>query len=251
MLDRREPSRILRRRRPQTFVAATPTASNSAPSSGPCPAGQTASYTGISDPALAAPVAGTPPPAGFTFESIYCNGAYLETVQVAVGAAPGPGAPTITGAQLAQQAFAGFTIATPVPVLSPSTAIVNFPTWMWLQTSWTTQSATAAVAGLSATVTATPTNAIWTMGDGSQVTCDGPGVAYDPNIADSAQHTDCSHTYQETSGTGPGGRFAATVTVNYATSWTATDGTTGALGTISATANFAVTVKEIEAVNST
>ena len=40
--------------------------------------------------------------------------------------------------------------------------------------------------------TATPTKVVWDMGDGSTVTCDGPGTPYDPN--DPNAHLACTAT---------------------------------------------------------
>lgn len=225
-------------------------------SSGPCPAGETASYVietsgGLpvtAQPGDVNPLTGSPVKPGSTLEDIYCNGVLLTVVVVPPGGG-GPAAPKITGAQLAQQALSRFKVSAPTPMLSPTRAVVNYPTWLWLQGGWSPQSATATVPGLSATVTARPTKVVWNMGDGGQVTCDGPGTAYNPNVADSAQHTDCSYTYATSSAGVPGGTFTASVTVYFGASWKATDGTAGQLGTVTGAANFPVTVEQIESVN--
>lgn len=223
--------------------------------SGPCPAGETASYVtetagGLpiqAQPGDTNPLTGAPVQPGSTLEDIYCNGVLLTVVVVPPG--EGPAAAQITGAQLANRAFSSFKVTAPTPTLSPAKAVVNYPTWLWLQGGWAPQSATATVPGLSATVTATPSKVVWSMGDGHQVTCAGPGVAYDPELADSAQHTDCSYTYATSSAGQSNGSFTASVTVYYGASWTATDGTAGQLGTVTGVTTFAVTVEQIEAVN--
>jgi hypothetical protein len=194
------------------------------------------------------PLTGAPVKPGSTLEDIYCNGVLLTVVVVPPGGA-GPAVPRITGAQLAQQAFSRFKVTAPTPVLSPAKAVVNYPTWLWLQGGWSPQSATATVPGLSATVTAAPSKVVWDMGDGGQVTCTGPGTHYNPNLPDAAQHTDCSYTYAKSSAGTSGGSFTATVTVYFGASWRATDGTAGQLGTVTGVANFPVTVEQIEAVN--
>jgi hypothetical protein len=194
------------------------------------------------------PLTAAPVQAGSTLEDIYCNGVLLTVVVVPPSGA-GPAAPRITGAQLAQRAFSRFKVSAPAPVLSPAKAVVNYPTWLWLVGGWSPQSATATVPGLSATVTAAPSKAVWDMGEGGQVTCNGPGTPYNPNVPDAAQHTDCSFTYAKSSAGVPGGSFAATVTVYFGASWRATDGTAGQLGTVTGVANFPVTVEQIEAVN--
>ena len=221
------------------------------PASGPCPPGQTVLYNTLTSggqPLVSQlggvnPLTGAPLQPGSTLEDIYCNGNYLTSVIVpSSGGGRAPAPPQITGAQLAQQAFAGFKVTAPVPVLSPSTAVVNFPTWLWLEGGWGSRSATAAVPGLSATVTAAPVRVVWHMGDGGQVTCSGPGIPYNPTQPSAT--TNCSYTYNKS------GRFTATVTVYYSASWTASDGSTGQLGAVTGTAAFPVTVNEIEAVNS-
>ena len=147
----------------------------------------------------------------------------------------------LTGAQLARQAFARFRVAAPTPVLSPSTAVVNYLTWLWLGRGWLNQSATAAVPGLSATVTAAPSRVVWSMGDGGQVVCAGPGVPW--NSADPNATTNCSYTYRAA------GKFTASVTVYYQASWSASDGTAGQLGAVTGQTTLPVTVDEIQAVN--
>jgi hypothetical protein len=177
---------------------------------------------------------------------IYCNGTFLTTQIVGPGgggpAGPAaPAAPRITGAQLAQRAFAGFKVSVPKPVLSPATAVVNYPTWLWLDGGWNSQSATAKVPGLSATVTAAPTKVVWNMGDGGRAVCDGPGVPWS-NSAPNAT-TYCSYIYLV------GGSFTATVTVYFSASFSASDGTAGPLGAVNGQATFPVQVDEIQAVN--
>jgi len=184
---------------------------------------------------------------GSTLEDVYCNGVLLTVVVVPPGG--GAAVPQITGAQLARRAFSSFKLRAPTPALSPAKAVVNYPTWLWLQGGWGKQSATATVPGLSATVTATPTRVVWSMGDGGQVTCAGPGTPYEPELADSAQRTDCAYTYAKSSADAPGGSFTATATVYFGASWTATDGTAGELGTVTGVTDFPVIVEQIEAVN--
>jgi hypothetical protein len=142
---------------------------------------------------------------------------------------------------LARQAFAGFKVSAPKPVLSPATAVVNYATWLWLQGGWASRSATASVPGLAATVTAAPTSVVWTMGDGGRITCNGPGIPWN-NSAPNAT-TNCSYTYRTA------GSFTATVTVFYGASWSASNGTAGRLGAVTGQATFPVQVDEIQAVN--
>ena len=170
-------------------------------------------------------------------------------IGAAGGNAPAAAAPVITGADLAQQAFGSFKLATPVPKMAPpGELVVQFPTWLWVE-GWQPQTATAAVPGLSATVTAAPTKVVWTMGDGGSVTCAGPGTPYDPSIPAEQQSTNCSYTYHVSSAGQPGNAYQGSVTISYGASWTATDGTGGNLGALTATAPFTARVGEIQAIN--
>jgi hypothetical protein len=182
------------------------------------------------------------------FVNILCQGNVLRIVLVPLAGSPAA-APRVTGADVARQAFASFKLVAPVPKMAPpGELVVQFPTWLWVE-GWKAQSATASVPGLSATVTAAPTKVVWTMGDGGSVTCFGPGTPYDPNVPVEQQSTDCSYTYHESSARQPGLAYRASVTISYGASWTATDGTGGNLGALTATAPFTARVAEIQAIN--
>jgi hypothetical protein len=184
------------------------------------------------------------------FVVVLCQGVILRLILVPLGGSPAPAAaPKVTGADVARQAFASFKLAAPVPKMAPpGELVVQFPTWLWVQ-GWQAQSATASVPGLSATVTAAPTKVVWTMGDGGSVTCLGPGTPYDPAVPADRQSTNCSYTYHESSARQPGLAYRGSVTISFGASWTATDGTGGNLGALTATAPFAARVAEIQAIN--
>jgi hypothetical protein len=158
----------------------------------------------------------------------------------------------VLAADLAYEASRELPVPHPRPALSPAIGadqLVGLPTWLWLEPgSWATLEATASVPGLAATATATPTRVRWDMGDGTVVTCDGPGVAYDPTRDDDRQSTDCKHTYQHVSAGEPGGAYAATVAVDWAITWSATNGEGGTLPATSRGTSFAVPVAERQAV---
>jgi len=130
----------------------------------------------------------------------------------------------------------------------PDRLVVQFPTWLWVD-GWKAQSATAAVPGLSATVTAAPATVVWNMGDGGAVTCNGPGTAYDPSVPAEQQTTSCSYTYGRSSAGQPGNSYDGTVTITYGASWTATNGSGGNLGALTVSAQFTARVGEIQAIN--
>jgi hypothetical protein len=158
----------------------------------------------------------------------------------------------VLAADLAYEASRELPLPYPHPATSPAIGadqLVGLSTWLWLEPgSWATLDATASVPGLAATATATPTRVRWDMGDGTVVTCDGPGVAYDPTRDDNAQSTDCQHTYQHVSAGQPSGVYTATVAVDWAITWSATNGQGGTLPGTSRATSFPVAVAERQAV---
>jgi hypothetical protein len=128
-----------------------------------------------------------------------------------------------TPGQVAQTAEADLNLPAPTVSTAPSggKAIVNLESWLWIDPAqWQPITATAAVDGITATATATPVSVVWDMGDGNQVTCNGPGVAYNTNIPDQDESTNCGYTYQETSANGPDQQFTITTTIEYDITWT-------------------------------
>jgi len=112
------------------------------------------------------------------------------------------------------RAYRELRLAAPVIGTSPGMGVaqlVRVPTWLWVDRAlWAPRSATAAVPGLSATVTATPTDSWWSVGDGSVVACRGPGTPFVPGTGDAfGASPDCGHTYTR----------ARTVTLTATVSW--------------------------------
>ncbi len=163
-----------------------------------------------------------------------------------------PGVSVISAADLAARARDELPLTYPEPHTSPAIALrqmVGIDTWMWIDpASWRPRTATAAIAGigggpgLSVTATATPRSVLWDMGDGTVVTCDGPGTPYDDAVPEAQQSTDCRHTYQVH------GSYVARATVTWSIAWTASDGDGGTLADASRTTQFPMTVAERQAV---
>jgi hypothetical protein len=144
-----------------------------------------------------------------------------DSVMYLVEAAPGT-LDTLTPAQVAQMAVADLDLVAPTVSMAPSgdKAIMNLESWLWIAPAdWQPITATATAGDITATATATPHYVVWDMGDGNQVTCDGPGVAYDTSIPDQDESTTCGYTYQETSANGPNQQFTITTTVEYDVTW--------------------------------
>jgi hypothetical protein len=184
-----------------------------------------------------AAVLGLPaPPAGHAWDLVSCGGPqpFVGTMLVTTG--PG-GTPAVTPQQLAQIAVGDLVI----PGLDPDTAppagkdgLVGLPEWFWVPPAdWhPVQTRTVRAGPVWAVATATPEKIVFSPGGGlATVQCLGPGTAYNPAMPSSAQHTDCSYTYDQPSAGQPGNAYAATVAIGWNVSWV---GSGGAGGTVAA-----------------
>jgi len=184
-------------------------------------------------------------PTGRWFQKV-CNGASVEVN----GSFAIPESAPVDPAVLAQQARQS--VAIPLPPLATSPRAdrrlyTRVPTWLWVDPSWWRgYSATANAGGVSSTVVATPVRAVWTMGDGGQIICAGPGTEWRPGMAD-AQST-CSYVYKNSSAGQSARTFTMTVAVEFAVSWTSNIGPGGSLAGITRSGTRAVEVGEIQAV---
>jgi hypothetical protein len=212
---------------------------------------------------------GGPPPAGVTppgtwYVNLCATGNAitqgLGVAWFATGQAPTvpPPDPAVVGAQAASE----LQLPSPSPTLSPSTkGYANLAEWYWIAPStWHrfTTSAQACNAGgcVTATASATPAYVTWSTGDGSTVTCNGPGTAYNPALGASGQSTNCSHTYTTTSAGQPtpdgnpnDAAFPITATVTWTVAWSGPDGSAGALPSLTTSASTSLVVAQIESVN--
>jgi hypothetical protein len=172
----------------------------------------------------------------------------IDSVVYLVEAAPGA-LDMLTPAEVAQIAVSDLDLAAPTVSMAPfGKAIVNLESWLWIDPAdWQPITATATAGGITATATATPQYVVWDMGDGNQVTCDSPGVAYNTSIPDQDQTTSCGYTYQETSANRPDQQFTITTTIAYDVTWTSVGVAGGGdLGIVpGASTTTAVTVDEI------
>ncbi|MBA0049766.1 hypothetical protein E0L36_02255 [Streptomyces sp. AJS327] len=130
--------------------------------------------------------------------------------------------------------------------MSPGHAfqVVQVPTWLWLaRSSWRPVSESAAVGGVSVTATARPRRAVWSMGDGSSVICEGPGTPYSARTDGMEPSPDCGYTYRSASG----GRFLVTVRVIWDVFWKGA-GEVGVVPGLSVSANQRVAVREVQTI---
>lgn len=157
-----------------------------------------------------------------------------------------PGVAVLSAADLAARARNELALLYPEPRTSPAVSLPQIPgidTWMWIDAAlWQPIVATASIPGLSVSATATPQSMTWDMGDGTVVTCDGPGTAYDDSRPEAEQSTDCSHVYQSR------GAYTATATITWSISWSSSDGDGGELADASRSTQFPMTVIERQAI---
>ncbi len=146
----------------------------------------------------------------------------LIDIQV-VGVDPEQEPPAVDPAVVAQQVVDKMRLEGP-DIASPRAAgtyTVGVPMWMWVNQSATTygpNTASASAGGVTVTATAKVSKIVWQMGDGSAVTCVGPGTPYKGSF-DMAESPTCGHRYSETSGDAPGGRYSVTATSTWTIGW--------------------------------
>jgi hypothetical protein len=174
-------------------------------------------------------------------DALYRPPVWIPDGQAGPAAAPDPAA-------LAQQARSQLRLQGPRIVLSPTARqLVRLPTWMWLDPAgWRPVAATAAVGAASVTAVATPAEVTWSMGDGGQVRCAGPGTPYPVGGDPKAFSPDCGYTYRTVSASQPGGVFTVTATVTWNVTW-AGGGQAGVFDGLTTVSAFQATVISIPA----
>jgi len=176
---------------------------------------------------------------------------------------PGQGAVEVNGSflvpegggvdpyELAVDALASVRIDSPAIQTSPSGSerlYVQVPTWLWLEQDWwQSYDATARAGRVWSTVRANPIATTWSMGDGHDVLCRGPGTEWREGLAEDASN--CAHTYRKSSAGSPGGTFHLEATVTLEVTWLSNaPGSSGTLPAISRTSSRDVEVGEIQAI---
>ena len=161
-----------------------------------------------------------------------------------------PGTTPAVASVAAQKALgkAAWPTITPTFDPAPDRLLVHFPIWLHLSSGWKQITASATVAGVSATVTAKPESVTWAMGDGSSVTCHTAGTAYDSQLSWSANEArrDCGYTFSESSASQTSGRFPVRITVHYGVTWTSNLGGGGSLGDYDRSTSTSVAVGQVQ-----
>jgi hypothetical protein len=140
--------------------------------------------------------------------------------------------PGVTPQELLQIALGELRVPAPDPATAPprgKDGLVGLPEWFWIpRSAWHQVTITVTVGPVFATVTASPGRLTFSPGAGlSAASCAGPGTAYNPQRAASAQHTACSYTYDQSSDGQPGDVYQASVSVTWRITWVGSGGTGG------------------------
>ncbi|WP_245778108.1 hypothetical protein [Lentzea xinjiangensis] len=101
---------------------------------------------------------------------------------------------------------------------------------------------------MSVTAVAKPTSVIWTMGDGSTVTCAGAGTPYKAGTDPKAPSPDCGHVYRRSSASQPGLAYSVTATVYWTVTWSGA-GQGGTFPDMTTTGTATFRVAESQALN--
>ncbi|MFJ3099594.1 ATP/GTP-binding protein [Streptomyces hydrogenans] len=134
-------------------------------------------------------------------------------------------------------------------VASPRAAgtyVIGMPMWMWTTPSPTTfgpVSASASAGAVTVTATARVTSVRWDMGDGTTVTCAGPGTPYTADQGKAMSPT-CGHRYEHVSDVGPDQRYKGSATSTWTIEWEAP--ALGDAGTLTETRQTPFTVRVVE-----
>lgn len=145
---------------------------------------------------------------------------------------------------LLEQAAATISIPLPSIATTPPRGgiqLVGLPVWFW-STNHQPTSATASITDLSATITAVPGPLVVDMGDGTTLVCPGGGTPYNPALPSSSQASDCSAPYDRHA------TYTVTASVTWALSWTATNGQSGTLPSVTRSTSFALAVQQAQGV---
>ncbi|GAB3677561.1 hypothetical protein GCM10027597_18500 [Saccharopolyspora tripterygii] len=175
----------------------------------------------------------------------WADGLFRPPVWIPGGQQPGP-----SPEQLAQQAYSQLRLPSPQIQASPAdTQLVQLPTWLWLDRGqWQPQTATASVPGVSVTATASPSSVRWSMGDGSTVSCPGPGTPFPPDTDPRATSPDCGHTYRQSSQAHQSHAYPIEATVTWTVTWSGPTGG-GTLPDLTTTSIASFEVAESQALN--
>ncbi|MET9913869.1 ATP/GTP-binding protein [Streptomyces sp. NPDC006476] len=155
--------------------------------------------------------------------------------------------------ELAQRAVDSMALLGPRIDINPKPGgrgLVGMPVWMAVdpsQTTWGPNTATATAGGVTVTATAKVAKVVWSMGDGSSVTCTTPGTVYRTSFG-LKRSPDCGYVYTQPSSDIAGGTYKVTATSTWVINWNG-GGINGQLTEVR-NSSVNVAIVESQAVNS-
>lgn len=110
-----------------------------------------------------------------------------------------------------------------VPEPGPNrVGLVGLPVWMWVEdqapNTYGPITASASQGPVSVTATAKVSSIVWDMGDGTKVTCTGPGTPYEDRYGKQDSPT-CGHRYEQMSDDQPDDAYQVTATSHWVVEW--------------------------------
>ncbi|MDE0804230.1 MAG: hypothetical protein OSA99_13030 [Acidimicrobiales bacterium] len=192
---------------------------------------------------------GLDPSGVYVFYRLVCfgdDGGILFSIDLLYEVTPPVDPTVLRDRALAQLVLPDPSVGTFPPLENP--ALVQTATWMWVEDNWAPLAAADGQGFTAVTVTATPSRADWSMGDGAVVPCAGPGERWEPGRYDSG--SSCTHTYTRSSAGRPDGRYSASVTVVWDLTWSINGNAQGSFGQVDQTSAFSIAVGEVQAAES-
>ncbi|MFD2414833.1 hypothetical protein [Amycolatopsis pigmentata] len=98
------------------------------------------------------------------------------------------------------------------------------------------------------TAVARPTSLVWSMGDGSTVTCSTGGTPFPASIDPKASSPDCGYIYRVSSAGQPNNAYPVSATVHWSITWSGA-GQAGVFPDMTTSATAAFRVAESQALN--
>lgn len=125
---------------------------------------------------------------------------------------------------------------------------VGAPVYMWTTPGPTTfgpQTLTGSAGGVTITATAKVDRVVWSMGDGTSVTCRTPGTIYEDRFG-FRDSPDCGHRYTQTSAGKPGSAYPISATSFWLVDWTGPGGSSGQI-TLDLASSTSIVIGELQA----
>jgi len=123
---------------------------------------------------------------------------YPVWLAAAPGAAPPPDPRVLALEAVKSMRLSAIRIGVVPESRAGSVGVIGLPTWMWVavpdQRTWGPITRTAGARGFAVTATAKVQRVVWSMGDGSTVTCTTPGTPYADRYG-KRPSPDCGYTF--------------------------------------------------------